>query len=58
MEKKKYEMPIVAVANIEAESFCAASILNTLNSETEIAGESMLSKENKNFDIWGGDEEE
>ncbi len=51
-------MPIVAVANIEAESFCAASILNTLNSETEIAGESMLSKENKGFDIWGGDEEE
>lgn len=51
-------MPIVEVANIETESFCAASIENTLNS-TEISSDDLLSKENNGFDIWDmeGDEE-
>ncbi len=51
-------MPKVAVTAIEAESFCAASIENVLDSGTEIDGSAMLSKENRGFDVWGGDSEE
>ncbi len=58
MKKKIYEKPTVAVANIEAEAFFAASFGNELNSGTEISGESMLSKDNKGFDLWGDDTEE
>ena len=52
-------MPIVEVANIETESFCAASLENTLDSTNEINSASMLSKENNGFDIWDmeGDED-
>lgn len=50
-------MPIVAVANIEAESFCAASFMNTLNSDTEIDGDAMMSKQHHGFDLWGDDED-
>lgn len=59
MEKKRYMMPIVDVANIETESFCAASLENTLDSTNEISSASMLSKENNGFDLWDmeGDEE-
>ncbi len=58
MNKKVYEKPTVAVATIETESFIAASNLNTSLNSTEIGGNDLLSKENKGFDIWGGDEEE
>ncbi len=58
MKKKIYEMPKVAVTAIEAESFCAASIENVLDSGTEIDGSAMMSKENRGFDVWGGDSEE
>lgn len=57
MEKKIYEKPMVAVAVIESESFCATSGLdNTLN-DTQVDGGAVLSKENNGFDLWGDDEE-
>ena len=58
MKKKIYEMPLVAVTALEAESFCAASIEKTLNKTKEVEGSSMLSKENRGFDVWGDDYDE
>ena len=58
MKKKIYEMPKVTVTAIEAESFCAASIEKTLNKDKEVGGSSMLSKENRGFDVWGDDYDE
>jgi hypothetical protein len=58
MEKKRYMMPIVDVANIETESFCAASLKTTLDSTNEINSASMLSKENNGFDIWGTEDDD
>ena len=51
-------MPIVDVANIETESFCAASLKTTLDSTNEINSASMLSKENNGFDIWGTEDDD
>ena len=58
MKKKIYEMPKVAVAVIEAETFCAASIERTLDKTKEVGGSAMLSKENRGFDVWGDDSDE
>ncbi len=58
MKKKIYEMPLVAVTAIEAETFCAASIVRTLDKTKEVEGSSMLSKENRGFDVWGDDSDE
>ncbi len=59
MKKKIYEKPTVAVANIEAEAFFAASnsISDSLGNQ-EIGGSNMLSKDNNGFDLWGDDTEE
>ena len=58
MKKKIYEMPLVTVTAIEAETFCAASIERTLDKTKEVGGSAMLSKENRGFDVWGDDSDE
>ena len=58
MKRKIYEMPKVTATALEAESFCAASIERTLNKTKEVEGSSMLSKENRGFDVWGDDSDE